>query len=89
MNAVEEDEQGEYPGGWFGPAPFAPVCEDSPHRPTPVGDLCLYCKVAIIEGDEGLLIPGGKLVDGAIVYVIDAVHIACFRRELGINREAT
>lgn len=85
MTAVEEEES-EYPGGWFGPAPFAPVCHDSPHRPTPVGEPCFDCKVPIVDGDEGLLIPGGAVgPDGGIVYVIDAWHIACFRRGLGVK----
>lgn len=86
MTAEAVDEEGEYPGGWFGPAPFAPVCEDSPHRATPIGEPCLDCQVPIADGDNGLLIPGGRLVEGSIVYVIDAWHIACFRRGLGVAR---
>lgn len=87
-NHVGEDDDAEpdYPGGWFGPAPFAPVCDDIPHRATPVGELCFDCQVPVVEGDEGLLIPGGKLgPDGGIVYVVDAWHIACFRRHLGVR----
>ncbi len=76
----------EYPGGWFGPAPFAPVCEDSPHRATPVGEPCLYCGKVIVEGDEGLLIPGERIADdGTIIYVIYACHIACFRQGLRVR----
>lgn len=83
---MTEYQEPEYPGGWFGPAPFALVCHDTLQRPTPVGERCLDCKVPIVEGDEGLLIPGGKLAnDGTIEYVIDAMHIACFRRGLGVQ----
>lgn len=83
MTDVEDGEEPEYPGGWFGPAPFALVCEDSPHRATPVGEPCDDCKAAIKEGDSGLLIPGGYLEDGEIAYRVGAAHITCFRRGLG------
>lgn len=84
---MTEDDEGAYPGGWFGEAPFALVCHDTTRRPTPVGERCFDCKARIVEGDEGLLIPGGAVgPDGAIVYVIDPWHIACFRRGLGVQR---
>lgn len=42
---------------WFGKPYGAPYEADSPHEPTPVGEPCLRCGEAILEGDSGLLVP--------------------------------
>lgn len=42
---------------WFGPAWDAPVCEDTPQAPVPVGQPCLACSLPIEEDDQGFLIP--------------------------------
>jgi hypothetical protein len=42
---------------FFGEPWNAPVCEDTPQAPTPVGELCLDCDKPIRDGDQGLLIP--------------------------------
>lgn len=82
-NDVEEDN---YAGGWFGESWGAPICEEEEHhRETPTGQLCMDCAMVIVEGDQGLLIPGGKLLDEVIVYTIDPIHIECFRRELRLS----
>jgi hypothetical protein len=42
---------------WFGKHPWAPVCDDARHAPTPVGQRCAWCDEPFTEGDDGLLIP--------------------------------
>ena len=79
---MELTEDDGYPGGWFGDSWGAPVCDpEDHHRATPVGQECDDCHVPIVEGDQGLLIPGSYLIDGEITYKVAPMHIACFRRE--------
>lgn len=42
---------------WFGKSWGAPICDPDDHRPTPLGEECLYCKKPIGPDDIGLLIP--------------------------------
>lgn len=77
-------EDGEYPGGWFGASWGAPVCEDISHKPTPVGEECLYlCGTPIGDGDQGLVMPHfyeqGR-------FRLAATHLRCFRRHIGPGR---
>ena len=63
-----------YPGGWFGESWGAPVCEESQHLPTPVGDLCTECAQPITEDDQGLLIPFAGMTPA----VLCSYHLTCF-----------
>ena len=72
--------------GWFGESWGSPICALTSHRETPVGMVCLYCGVAIVEGDRGLILPYvGDLASApdengeALVNVTaTAWHIECF-----------
>jgi len=39
---------------WFGFAPFARICQDTPQVPVPVGVSCGWCAEAIAAHDNGL-----------------------------------
>jgi hypothetical protein len=43
---------------YFGESWGAPICNGIAQAPTPVGCPCGWCKEAIVDGDQGLLIPG-------------------------------
>lgn len=43
--------------GFFGQPWDAPVCEDSPQVPVPVGQPCMACELEIRQEDQGFLIP--------------------------------
>jgi hypothetical protein len=81
---------------WFGESWQAPVNDDVPHGPTPVGIPCAGgCGLKIQPEDQGVLIPtpatshGG---DGAShTYTLDGIphvafHLFCFLKELGIHK---
>ena len=60
---------------WFGESWGAPVCDPADHRVTPVGFECIECKVAIRQGDQGVMMPcigSGGQVD------IGAYHLDCW-----------
>lgn len=64
---------------FFGQPWDAPVCEDSPQAPTPVGQPCMRCEVAIKDGDQGFLIPYAP----ATGYPhLAPWHRACFMTEI-------
>ncbi len=42
---------------WFGRAHGALYEVDTPHAPTPAGEVCAWCAELIEAGDDGLLIP--------------------------------
>lgn len=64
----------DYPGGWFGPSWGAPACEERRHRLTPVGERCIYCHVAFVDGDQGLTMP--QMGDDS--WRLVSAHIDCF-----------
>lgn len=60
---------------FFGQPWDAPVCEDAPRAPTPVGHPCLDCGLPIQDGDQGFLIP---YVRGPGWVTIEPHHRLCF-----------
>jgi len=48
----------------FGELWDAPMCEDAPTAPIPVGEHCDWCDTTIQDGDQGVLIPC-VMADGA------------------------
>jgi hypothetical protein len=70
----------DYPGGWFGESWGAPVCEEAPHRETPIGKPCLDCGIAITEDDQGMLMPH---VFAENQWRLAATHLKCFLRSIG------
>lgn len=71
---MTDDDDYDYPGGWFGPSWGAPVCGDSAHLPTPVGEECLHCCKVFVDGDQGLTVPH-VAVEGV---TLRSIHIKCF-----------
>lgn len=78
---------------WFGKAYGAPYESDGEHVDTPIGQACAHCDEAIVEGDEGVLIPyvneaTAPLIDGRPSWALP-YHYAChFRRIVGgINHQ--
>lgn len=67
-----------YPGGWFGKSWGAPVCEESRHLPTPVGDRCVSCTWFIKDDDQGMLIPFAGMKPATLM----SYHLECFLREI-------
>lgn len=69
---------------WFGeawPSPSyrAGVCEnDADQIETPVGRECLYCHVAIVDGDRGVMIP--HVTDQGRTSVEQPHHIGCLMK---------
>lgn len=57
---------------WFGPDTFAPMCDDLPRVPIPVGTACGWCAEPIEALDAGVF-----LVDGESPF-----HHACFIRQI-------
>jgi hypothetical protein len=43
--------------GWFGQSWHAPVNEDTPQVPIPIGELCERCEERITADDSGMIIP--------------------------------
>jgi len=39
---------------WFGPGPFAPICEEVDRVPIPVGELCSWCEEHIEPDQNGI-----------------------------------
>jgi hypothetical protein len=44
---------------WFGPAPFAKICNDIPQGEQPVDEYCAWCSEAIRPGESGFWISAG------------------------------
>lgn len=44
----------------FGDPWDAPICEQAPRARTPIGKLCLWCRMPIQEGDQGILMGYGR-----------------------------
>jgi hypothetical protein len=70
----------EYPGGWFGASWDAPVCEESRHKPTPVGVLCIDCDEPIKKTDQGMLIPLAHERERG--WELKAWHKECFLKNI-------
>jgi hypothetical protein len=71
---------------WFGKDWGAPICAQTDHVDTPVGDKCAWCEEVIVEGDQGTLIPHGWVAtEGEPAYDkvnYSAWHIDCFMRSV-------
>lgn len=67
-----------YPGGWFGESWGAPICEPARHKPTPVGELCVDCHIAINSKDQGHLIPFVNVRSGTHEQALAPYHRGCF-----------
>jgi hypothetical protein len=70
-----------YPGGWFGESWGAPVCDPVRHKPTPVGELCVFCEGEILKTDQGLTIPHAS----AAGVGLRSMHIECFLKNIGVE----
>lgn len=55
---------------WFGDAPFAPICDETPQVARPVGELCLHCGEPIESTDIGMMLSGST----------EPIHQECFMR---------
>jgi hypothetical protein len=69
---------------WFGQAYGAPYEAECDQVETPVGQACGWCDEAIVEGDDGLLIP---ILGGGRSHV--PYHYACQMRSVigGVNHQ--
>ena len=63
---------------WFGPAPFARICEDVERVETPVGNPCTWCREAMTASDFGFYIPYCGPYDGPDADVSHLYHQECF-----------
>lgn len=70
---------------WFGESWGAPACDPTDHAMTPVGRHCSRCEVAIVEGDQGFLIPTMTPTAIARNEALSAMHLDCFLRTIGIE----
>jgi predicted amidophosphoribosyltransferase len=43
---------------WFGKNWNAPICETCQKASTPVGAHCAHCNRKIVDGDNGVILPG-------------------------------
>ncbi len=64
---------------WFGQPWGAPLCEAAEQMGTPIGDPCLRCKVEIVAGDQGVILPL-VIEDGTATLV--AMHLDCLVRSV-------
>jgi hypothetical protein len=53
---------------WFGTDWGAPVCQDTPHAETPIGETCVHCVDGFVADDRGVIITNAPL------------HLECFLR---------
>ena len=68
---------------WFGNEPFGPACDGLTKVVTPVGKKCSWCDEAIVEGDEGIVMPHVyQLEKGQPVMDWLPVHRECFLRQV-------
>lgn len=69
---------------WFGQSWGAPICDDTPHVETPVGQPCGWCDELIAAGDRGVTIP--HLAD---VWTERPFHFECQMRMVvgGFNHQ--
>lgn len=42
---------------WFGENWGAKLCEEGEHVETPVGKCCTLCNQAVVDGDDGIVVP--------------------------------
>jgi hypothetical protein len=54
---------------WFGVSWGAPMCDECPHVPPPIGEFCAHCDEAILANDSGVIYSNGP-----------AAHRNCFIR---------
>lgn len=79
--------------GWFGDDWGAPVCQDTPHRDTPVGTPCMDCGKPVADGDQGIVMPSvdsetdaRTLKEGdAVAVSVAATHLDCILARFGVT----
>lgn len=59
---------------WFGPAPWAPICDELERVPAPAGTPCFHCEEPIAADDDGLLV-ASPAADGGWKQL--PVHMEC------------
>lgn len=67
---------------WFGPSWGAPICDPDEHVSTPAGRSCLHCGKTIVVGDQGLVSPFVRVVEGVRVVTSEPTHLDCFMRAI-------
>jgi hypothetical protein len=76
--------------GFFGQRWDAAIVDEAVPVPTPVGELCMYCREAVQEGDQGTINAGGWIghrecglrnVLGGIGHLVD--HLRYCKGDLG------
>ena len=73
---------------WFGESWGASACEPDRHSPTPVGERCLECSVAIVDGDQGMLLPFVGCPSTVTIYpTVATYHLRCFLRLIGVPED--
>ena len=65
---------------WFGHQWNAPICEDSTHIETPVGQQCFWCEKPIIASDVGVVLPHL----GETESTEEPWHLYCLQTSLGV-----
>lgn len=77
---------------YFGKSWGAPICEQIPEVPVPIGKVCVGCGNTIKEADSGLILPfsGIKDDDGLVQPFLGddghsvSYHIDCFLKNVGL-----
>jgi hypothetical protein len=65
----------------FGDPWDAPICEDAPECPTPVGQPCIHCGEKVAAGDQGLMMPCVRMgEDGEPAAAMEPTHRECHMR---------
>lgn len=82
---------------WFGKSWGAPVCDPRYHVETPLGEVCLECAGAVVDGDQGLICACDPSIPNAFWWYfagdehsVCAYHVACFEQSVFgnvVNRE--
>lgn len=62
----------------FGKPWDAPAAEDATLAETPVGQPCMDCREAIVEGDRGLMMP----IVGVAGSSVQPMHLECLLRQI-------
>lgn len=65
---------------WFGVKWDAPMTDEAPEEPTPVGDHCMYCSEIIAAGESGITMP--YMRDAHLKPERAPAHIECFLRSI-------
>lgn len=68
---------------WFGTPWDAPICRISEHADTPVGALCVDCKLPIHESDSGFIVP--YMSYPVHSYTEAIYHRGCFVRYFSLD----